>query len=91
MVEDMSDEQVERLNRGGHDPIKVFNAYRLAYEDKQKPTVILAFTIKGYGIGSRQADNTTHQVKKLTKENLENFIEKFINIHCYLKSNLSHK
>ena len=77
MVEDMSDEQVERLNRGGHDPIKVFNAYRLAYEDKQKPTVILAFTIKGYGIGSRQADNTTHQVKKLTKENLENFIEKF--------------
>ena len=77
MVEDMSDEQVEQLNRGGHDPIKVFNAYRLAYEDKQKPTVILAFTIKGYGIGSRQADNTTHQVKKLTKENLENFIEKF--------------
>ena len=77
MVEDMSDEQVEQLNRGGHDPIKVFNAYRLAYEDKQKPTVILAFTIKGYGMGSRQADNTTHQVKKLTKENLENFIEKF--------------
>ena len=77
MVEDMSDEQVEQLNRGGHDPVKVFNAYRLAYEDKQKPTVILAFTIKGYGIGSRQADNTTHQVKKLTKENLENFIEKF--------------
>ncbi|MAL53457.1 MAG: pyruvate dehydrogenase (acetyl-transferring), homodimeric type, partial [Gammaproteobacteria bacterium] len=75
--EDMSDEQVEQLNRGGHDPVKVFNAYRLAYEDKQKPTVILAFTIKGYGIGSRQADNTTHQVKKLTKENLENFIEKF--------------
>jgi len=77
MVANMSDEEIEQLNRGGHDPVKVFNAYRLAYEDNQKPTVILAFTIKGYGIGSRQADNTTHQVKKLTKENLENFIEKF--------------
>ncbi len=77
MVANMSDEEIEQLNRGGHDPVKVFNAYRLAYEDNQKPTVILAFTIKGYGIGSRQADNTTHQVKKLTRENLENFIEKF--------------
>ena len=77
MIEKFSDVEVENLNRGGHDPIKVYNAYRLAYENKTKPTVILAFTIKGYGIGSRQADNTTHQVKKLTKENLENFIDKF--------------
>ena len=77
MIEKFSDDEVENLNRGGHDPIKVYNAYRLAYENKTKPTVILAFTIKGYGIGSRQADNTTHQVKKLTKENLENFIDKF--------------
>ena len=77
LVEDMSDDDIENLNRGGHDPLKVFNAYKSAYECKDKPTVILAFTVKGYGIGSRQADNTTHQVKKLTKENLDDFIKKF--------------
>ena len=68
LVENMSDEEIEQLNRGGHDPGKVYNAYKSAYECKDKPTVILAFTIKGYGIGSRQADNTTHQVKKLSGE-----------------------
>jgi pyruvate dehydrogenase E1 component len=77
LVEDMTDEEIENLNRGGHDPLKVFNAYKSAYECTGKPTVILAFTVKGYGIGSRQADNTTHQVKKLTKENLNDFIKKF--------------
>ena len=77
LVEHMSDEEIEELNRGGHDPIKVFNAYKKAYECKDKPTVILAFTIKGYGIGSRQADNTTHQVKKLSIENLRVFKDKF--------------
>ncbi len=77
LVEGMSDQEIEELNRGGHDPIKVFNAYKSAYDCKDKPTVILAFTVKGYGIGSRQADNTTHQVKKLTQENLDDFIKKF--------------
>jgi len=77
LVEDMSDDEIENLNRGGHDPLKVFNAYKSAYECVDKPTVILAFTVKGYGIGSRQADNTTHQVKKLTEENLKDFIKKF--------------
>ena len=77
MVENMSDEQIEELNRGGHDPIKIYNAYKQAYSEKDKPTVILAFTVKGYGIGSKQADNTTHQVKKLTPENLESFVERF--------------
>ena len=77
LVEKMSDDEIEDLNRGGHDPGKIFNAYKSAYECKDKPTVILAFTIKGYGIGSRQADNTTHQVKKLTDENLNDFIKKF--------------
>ena len=43
MIEKFSDDEVENLNRGGHDPIKVYNAYRLAYENKTKPTVILAF------------------------------------------------
>jgi len=77
LVENMTDEQIEDLNRGGHDPLKVFNAYKSAYSCKDKPTVVLAFTVKGYGIGSRQADNTTHQVKKLSDENLKEFIKKF--------------
>tara|TARA_B100000927_G_scaffold59801_1_gene46410 strand:+ start:513 stop:3137 length:2625 start_codon:yes stop_codon:yes gene_type:complete len=77
LVADMSDEEIEELNRGGHDPGKIFNAYSQAYKTKNKPTVILAFTIKGYGIGSRQADNTTHQVKTLSLENLKLFKEKF--------------
>ena len=77
LVEDMTDKEIEALNRGGHDPLKVFNAYKSAYECTDKPTVILAFTVKGYGIGSRQADNTTHQVKKLSDENLKEFIENF--------------
>ena len=77
LVKDMTDEEIEDLNRGGHDPVKVFNAYKQASESVDKPTVILAFTIKGYGIGSRQADNTTHQVKKLSLENLKFFKDKF--------------
>ena len=77
LVENMTDDEIENLNRGGHDPLKVFNAYKSAYECTDKPSVILAFTVKGYGIGSRQADNTTHQVKKLTEENLNDFIKNF--------------
>ena len=77
LVKNMSDQEIEELNRGGHDPGKVYNAYKSAYDCKDKPTVILAFTVKGYGIGSRQADNTTHQVKKLSEENLKDFINNF--------------
>ena len=77
LVENMTDDDIENLNRGGHDPLKVFNAYKSAYKCTNKPTVILAFTVKGYGIGSRQADNTTHQVKKLSEENLKDFINNF--------------
>ena len=77
LVENMTDDEIEELNRGGHDPGKVYNAYKAAYDCVDKPTVILAFTIKGYGIGSRQADNTTHQVKKLTDENLKDFVKNF--------------
>ena len=77
LVENMTDQEIEDLNRGGHDPQKVFNAYTRAYEVTDKPTVILSFTIKGYGIGSRQADNTTHQVKKLSLDNLREFKDKF--------------
>ena len=77
LVENLSDEEIEDLNRGGHDPSKVFNAYKAAYRCTDKPSVILAFTVKGYGIGSRQADNTTHQVKKLSEENIKDFVKKF--------------
>ena len=77
LVENLTDQEIEDLNRGGHDPQKVFNAYKKAYEVIDKPTVILSFTIKGYGIGSRQADNTTHQVKKLSLDNLREFKDKF--------------
>ena len=77
LVESMTDEEIEDLNRGGHDPGKVYNAYKAAYECTDKPTVILAFTVKGYGFGSRQADNTTHQVKKLSDDNLNEFVKKF--------------
>ena len=77
LVENITDKEIENLNRGGHDPLKVFNAYKSAYDCTDKPTVILAFTVKGYGIGSRQADNTTHQVKKLSEENLKDFIKNF--------------
>ena len=86
MVENFTDDEIEALNRGGHDPQKIYNAYSRAYDSNNRPTVILAFTIKGYGIGSRQADNTTHQVKKLTSENIKDFIENF-NLPVKFKEN----
>ena len=76
-VSNLTDEEIQNLNRGGHDPIKVYNAFNQAYVEKERPTVILAFTIKGYGVGAKQADNATHQVKKLTKDNLRDFVEYF--------------
>jgi pyruvate dehydrogenase E1 component len=73
LVADLSDEEIWRLNRGGHDPVKVYNAYREAVAASGRPTVILAKTVKGYGLGSAQASNTTHQVKKLALEQLRDF------------------
>lgn len=65
MVENMSDEEIWRLNRGGHDPQKVYAAYARAVEHKGTPTVILAKTIKGYGMGAAgEGQNITHQQKK---------------------------
>ena len=77
MVSDLTDEDIYRLNRGGHDPYKVYAAYHKAVNSKGAPTVILALTTKGYGTGSREADNTTHQVKKLTTDNLKAFRDRF--------------
>jgi pyruvate dehydrogenase E1 component len=77
MVEDLTDEDIYRLNRGGHDPYKVYAAYHKAVNSSGAPTVILALTTKGYGVGSREADNTTHQVKKLSLDNIKSFSDKF--------------
>ncbi len=77
IVKDLSDEDIYRLNRGGHDPYKVYAAYHKAVNSKGAPTVILALTTKGYGTGSREADNTTHQVKKLSLDNIKSFRDKF--------------
>ncbi|OMH24991.1 pyruvate dehydrogenase (acetyl-transferring), homodimeric type [Tersicoccus phoenicis] len=74
MVADMSDEEIWQLKRGGHDYRKVYAAYKAAVEFKGKPTVILAATVKGYGLGSHfEGRNATHQMKKLTLEDLKNF------------------
>ncbi len=78
MVANMSDDDIWRLNRGGHDPHKVFNAYRAAMEHKGQPTVILAKTIKGYGMGrAGEGLNITHQQKKLDDEALKEFRDRF--------------
>jgi pyruvate dehydrogenase E1 component len=77
LVADMSDEQIENLHRGGHDPKKIYNAYLRAIEHKDQPTVILAKTVKGYGLGSAQARNATHQEKKLTDDALVAFRHRF--------------
>ena len=74
LVEGYTDEQVWGLRRGGHDYRKVYAAYKAATEHKGRPTVILAKTIKGYGLGSHfEGRNATHQMKKMTLEDLKRF------------------
>ena len=77
MVADMSDDELHRLTRGGHDPQKVYNAYKRAVENRGGPTVILAHTVKGYGLGSAEARNATHQEKKLADQALIAFRTRF--------------
>jgi pyruvate dehydrogenase E1 component len=77
LVEDMTDEQIFRLPRGGLDPQKVYNAYYQAVQHEGRPTVILAKTVKGYGLGSAQARNATHQEKKLSDASLAAFRARF--------------
>ncbi|MGE0042854.1 MAG: pyruvate dehydrogenase (acetyl-transferring), homodimeric type [Vicinamibacterales bacterium] len=78
MVKHLSDEQLKKLTLGGHDPLKVFNAYKRAAETKGMPTVILARTIKGYGVGeSGEGKNITHQQKKLNHEEVKAFRTRF--------------
>jgi pyruvate dehydrogenase E1 component len=78
MVANMSDEEIWRLNRGGHDPQKVHAAYASAVAHKGAPTVILAKTIKGYGLGkSGEGLNSAHQQKKLMDDSLRDFRDRF--------------
>ncbi len=78
MVESYSDEQLQRLNRGGHDPLKVYSAYARAVQSTEVPTVILAQTIKGYGLGEAgEGRNVTHQQKKLNEDELRHFRSRF--------------
>ncbi|MCE9613414.1 MAG: pyruvate dehydrogenase (acetyl-transferring), homodimeric type [Lentisphaerae bacterium] len=78
MVKHLSDEQLQKLRRGGHDPEKVFAAYQFATMNRSAPTVILAKTIKGYGLGeSGEGKNITHQQKKLNESELLAFRTRF--------------
>ena len=78
MVDDMSDEELRKMKRGGHDPEKVYAAFSSAVSHKGKPTVILAKTIKGYGLGeSGEGKNITHQQKKLNEDEMKEFRARF--------------
>ena len=78
LVKDLSDNDIMYLNRGGHDPYKVYAAYAQALECKGQPSVILAMTVKGYGMGeSGEAQNETHSLKKLDMQSLKKFRDRF--------------
>jgi pyruvate dehydrogenase E1 component len=78
MVANLSDDEIWRLNRGGHDSVKVWNAYAQAMTTSGRPTVILAKTVKGFGLGKAgEAQNPTHQQKKLDEEALRAFRDRF--------------
>ncbi len=78
LVANMSDEDIWRLNRGGHDPHKVYAAYAAAMKHQGQPTVILAKTVKGYGMGEAgEGQNITHQQKKMGEETLKAFRDRF--------------
>src|SRR5216110_2224542 len=78
LVADLSDDEVWKLNRGGHDPFKVYAAYAAAVKHKDQPTVILAKTVKGYGMGeSGEGQMISHQAKKMTQDALQQFRNRF--------------
>ncbi|MBA6222900.1 pyruvate dehydrogenase (acetyl-transferring), homodimeric type [Colwellia sp. MB02u-18] len=78
LVANMSDEDIYRLNRGGHDPVKVYAAYKKAQNTKGRPTVILAKTVKGFGLGaSGEALNIAHNVKKMDLDSLKHYRDRF--------------
>ncbi|MFN3564325.1 MAG: pyruvate dehydrogenase (acetyl-transferring), homodimeric type, partial [Moraxella osloensis] len=78
MVKDWTDQEIQNLDRGGHDPVKVYAAFSEAMKAKGQPTVILVKTVKGYGLSNQsQAVNKTHQIKKLEIDSLKYFRDRF--------------
>ncbi len=78
LVKDWSDEEILGLNRGGHDPKKIYAALKKAQETKGKPRVILAHTIKGYGMGdTAEGKNIAHQVKKMNMDGVRYIRDRF--------------
>ncbi len=78
LVEHLSDTEIKRMRRGGHDPAKIFTAYQKALDTKGQPTVILAKTVKGYGLGTAgEGQNITHSQKKMGEEALREFRTRF--------------
>jgi pyruvate dehydrogenase E1 component len=78
MVRHLSDDQLRKLRLGGHDPVKVYNAFRAAVQHRGAPTVVLARTIKGYGLGEAgEGKNITHQQKKMNEGDLRHFRDRF--------------
>ena len=78
LVEDWTDEQIWSLRRGGHDPQKVYTAFKKASETKGQPSCLLVKTVKGHGMGSAgEGQNTTHQQKKMTEDQLRAFRDRF--------------
>ena len=78
MVKHLSDEELKKMRLGGHDPVKVYNAFKRAVDHKGQPTVVLARTIKGYGLGEAgEGKNITHQQKKMNEGDLRSFRTRF--------------
>ena len=78
LVADMTDEEIWKMNRGGHDPVKVYNAYAAAVRHKGQPTLILPKTVKGFGMGeSGEGQMIAHQAKKMTQDALMKFRDRF--------------
>ncbi len=79
LVADLSDEEIAQLNRGAHDPLKIYAAYSLASQHKNQPTVILAQGVKGYGLGTTTAEgrNVAHNQLELSDDELKNFRDRF--------------
>jgi len=78
LAKGLSDEEIRKMRRGGHDPEKVYAAYKAAFDNKGSPTVILAKTVKGYGLGeSGEGKNISHQQKKLNEDELREFRSRF--------------
>lgn len=89
LVKDMTDDEIWNLNRGGHDPKKIYAAFKKAKNIQNKPVIILAHTVKGYGMGDlAEGKNIAHQIKKMNETSIKNFRNRF-NLHDIKDNQLS--